>query len=509
MADAFVDLSPDDSPIFLYEHDGDRVRQVLWGDSLRLDPTASPDPDWTFILWGLSDDNLQRLKIRAEFVTQTRPLEVIFVDVGQGDGCVLITPEREGSERIMVIDAGKAHHMAEFLHDRFKIIDNEANLTFHAAIITHPDEDHYGGFEPIFRDTKAKFKHLYHSGLVERPVAGQFEKLGGKTKIEGVDTVSYLRDLAVTDARTRALFQPPPKTFSYPKMIRAALDRNAVGKYAMVSTLHGDKKNGRRWLPGFGPAGDQTYTIEVLGPWAEMDADGKPKLRVFDSDYGKTKNGHSVILRLQYGQFSVLFGGDLNTPAEKFLLTRHTGIAKWPTTIVERDVFIAEARQTFKSDVLKVCHHGAADVTDEFLSAVNPAAFVISSGDQEGHVHPRPDLLGRLGRNGRGFSPVLLSTELQRSTREREDEDLAIELQDLVAKQVQGPATAPRTVRIANLIRELARTNVEVDGAIYLKTDGERLITAFRNEVNSEKEKWFYFRYKIENGMLIPVSIGG
>jgi hypothetical protein len=215
-----------------------------------------------------------------------------------------------------------------------------------------------------------------------------------------------------------------------------------------------------------------------------------------------------VILRLAYGDFSVLFGGDLNTPAEEFLLEQHTGIDKWPTTIVERDIFIAEARKTFRSDVMKVCHHGAADVTDEFLAAVHPAAFVISSGDQEGHVHPRPDLLGRLGRLGRGFSPVLLSTELQRSTREREDEQLAIKLKDLIAKQVEQ-ATEKRTLDIANLIRELARTNVEVDGAIYLKTDGKRLITAFRNEVNSEKEKWFYFRYRLENQMLIPMSVGG
>jgi len=58
------------------------------------------------------------------------------------------------------------------------------------------------------------------------------------------------------------------------------------------------------------------------------------------------------------------------------------------------------------------------------VAAVNPACFVISFGDQEGHVHPRPDLLGRLGRFGRGESPVLLSTELQRSTREREDQEL-------------------------------------------------------------------------------------
>lgn len=507
MAHAFVGLPDDDELVFLYEHDGDKVRQVLWGDHLTLDPAASPDPAWTFVLWGASSGNPTRLKIKSKFVAQERPLEIIFVDVGQGDGCVLITPERDGTERIIVIDAGKTFHMAEFLHDRFKIIDNVAGLKFHAAVITHPDEDHYGGFEQIFRDTKAKFKHYYHSGLVERPVGGQFEKLGGKSKLAG-DKVSYLRELPVNDAAMRAAFQPAPGNFAYPTMVRHALDRGAVDEYVMVSTLHGDQEQSRSWLPGFGPAANKPYTIQILGPWAESDADGKPKLRVL-GDYGKTKNGHSVILRLQFGQFSVLFGGDLNTPAEKFLLTQHTGIGKWPTTIVERDVFVAEARKTFKADVLKVCHHGAADVTDEFLMAVNPASFVISSGDQEGHVHPRPDLLGRLGRNGRGFSPVLLSTELQRSTREREDEDLALELQDLVTKQVAGPPTDARTVRIADLIRELARTNVEVDGAIYLKTDGQRLITAFRNEVNSEKEKWFYFRYQLENGMLIPVSIGG
>ncbi len=507
MAHAFVDLSPDDSPIFLYEHDGDKVRQVLWGDYLTLDPAASPDPAWTFVLWGASGANPVRLKIKSKFVTDTRPLEIIFVDVGQGDGCVLITPERDGTERIMVIDAGKTHHMAEFLEQRFKIVQNAANLKFHAAIVTHPDEDHYGGFTQIFRDTAAKFKHLYHSGLVERPVSGQFEKVGGKTRLAG-DKVSYLRGLAVTDAATRALFQPAPKDYSYPKMMRHAIDRGAVDSYAMVSTRHGHAEDGKTWLPGFAPSHGKPYCVEILGPWVEEDADGTPKLRVLAGDYGKTKNGHSVILRLRYGQFSVLFGGDLNTPAEQFLLTQHTGIGKWPTTIVERDVFIAEARRTFKSDVLKVCHHGAADVTDEFLSAVNPAAFVISSGDQEGHVHPRPDLLGRLGRNGRGFSPVLLSTELQRSTREREDEDLAITLKDLIDKQVAGP-TPDRLVKIGDLIRELARTNVEVDGAIYLKTDGTNLITAFRNEVNSEKEKWFYFRYTLENGMLIPVSIGG
>jgi beta-lactamase superfamily II metal-dependent hydrolase len=507
MPHAFVGLPDNDDLVFLYEHDGDKARQVLWGDFLTLDPQQSADPAFVNVLWGASGPNPTRLKVKAEHVAQERPLEIIFVDVGQGDGCVLITPERDGSERIMVIDAGKAHHMAEFLEQRFKIIKNTANLKFHAAVVTHPDEDHYGGFAEIFRDTKATFAHLYHSGLVERAVNGQFEKVGGKTKQAG-DDVFYLRDLPQTDAAMRQAFQPAPGSFVYPRMIQHALDRNAVDSFAMVSTRHGDKEGGKAWLPGFGPSANKPYTIQVLGPWAEADANGDPKLRVFESNYGKTKNGHSVVLRLEYEDFSVVFGGDLNTPAEKFLLQQHTKITKWPGTIVERDVLVAEARKTFRADVLKVCHHGATDVTDEFLMATNPAAFVVSSGDQEGYVHPRPDLLGRLGRNGRGFSPVLLLTELQRSTREREEESLAITLKDLIDKQVAAP-TPDRLVKISDLIRELSKTNVEVDGAIYLKTDGKRLITAFRNEENSDKKKWFYFRYKLENGMLIPKGIGG
>ncbi len=506
MAHKFVDLSPDDKPIFLFTHGGEKVRQVLWGDYLTLDPAGPVGGEWTHVLWGSSSGNPQALRVATRHLTDQRPLEIIFVDVGQGDGCVLITPERDGTERIVVIDAGKSHHMAEFLADRFKIIANTAGLVFHAAIITHPDEDHYGGFTQIFRDTKARFAHLYHSGLAERAVAGDFAKVGGKEQRAGED-LSYLRGLLVDDSAMRAAFTAPPRDYVYPQMMGHALARGAVDDYRMVSTVHGEQHGGKAWLPGFAPDPARDYTIQVLGPFVENSGDGD-KLRVLGGSYGKTKNGHSVILRLQFGAFSVLFGGDLNAPAEKFLLQQHTGIGKWPTTIVEREIFVAEARQTFRSDVMKVCHHGAADVTDEFLSAVHPAAFVISSGDEEGHVHPRPDLLGRLGRLGRGFAPVLLSTELQRSTREREDEQLAIDLHAKIEAQVAGPSP-DRMVEITDLIRQLARTNVEVDGAIYLKTDGKRLITAFRNEVNSEKEKWFYFRYLLENGLLVPNSVGG
>ena len=79
---------------------------------------------------------------------------------------------------------------------------------------------------------------------------------------------------------------------------------------------------------------------------------------------------------------------------------------------------IIQAAKHFRSDVMKVCHHGSQKVTDSILQTVNPASFIISSGDGEGHVYPRPDLLGRLGRYGRGEAPVLLLTEFSRLTRE-------------------------------------------------------------------------------------------
>ena len=55
-------------------------------------------------------------------------------------------------------------------------------------------------------------------------------------------------------------------------------------------------------------------------------------------------------------------------------------------------------------------------------------------------------------------------------------------------------------------MNELAKTNVEVYGSIYVKTDGERLIAAFKIESNSPKKKWFYFEYSIDaSGKLILV----
>jgi hypothetical protein len=167
---------------------------------------------------------------------------------------------------------------------------------------------------------------------------------------------------------------------------------------------------------------------------------------------------------------------------------------------------IAAVATRFRSDVMKSCHHGSEKVTDAFLEVVNPAAFVISSGDQEGHIHPRPDLLGRLGKFGRGGAPVILSAELQRSTREKEDAKIKKQIDENVDRLARSSSPA-LAEKIKQQVSELTKTNVEVYGAIYLKTDGRRLMTAFRIETKSQTEKWFYYGYtKLPNGELARIS---
>ena len=529
MEHIFVTLpgSPDGAgsydKIFLRDANGKKVREVLWGDWLTLAPDMPQSGEWRWIRWAWKDEAKRRLlKIRADEVTDRRPLEMIFLDVGIGDGSVLITPERATDpglpagqqERVIVVDAGKGQAMRQFLDARFSTY--RAGMAFHAAVISHADLDHYGGFRSIFSNKDITFEHVYHNGALELPTGDDLDGMGGVTAPDA-NGVRYLKQIVENDAAVRAIYDPAttPSNRTFAKLIATAIAKGNVGRFDMLSTEHGRLAQGARWMPGFAPGERDGYTIEVLGPWVERDATGQARLRVF-GDAAKTKNGHSVILRLRFGEFSILFGGDLNTPSERFLLTRYAGLDSWPLDRAGRDAMIAAARARFRSDVMKACHHGASDVTDEFLSAVNPAAFVISSGDDDvNYVHPRPDLLGRLGKAGRGTAPVLLSTELQRSTRETEDAALVKRLKrniDLLAAGGPGQdengaplSAADRTAACEALAKAmhadvdmLGLSNVSVDGAIYVKTDGKRLIAAFKKETQDANNKWFWYSYALK-----------
>jgi beta-lactamase superfamily II metal-dependent hydrolase len=401
---------------------------------------------------------------------KARCLEIIFLDVGQGDGCLMTTPD----DKHVLIDAGVSDNMLRYL--RWRYAGFKSKWTFDAGIISHPDQDHYAGFQKIFEEPNVNFRAIYHNGIVER--AGK-DSLG-PSAIDTASGIKYLTRIIRTEAQLDQLLAEPAAWTGkkYPKLLHSAFTGGRVENIQSLATAD-------NYVPGYGA--NQPLKLKVLGPVLEPDSNGAERLRWFSEkpgtkswNAGKTKNGHLVILRLEYGKLRLLLGGDLNSSAEMFLLDHYSGGATG-------DALIAAGRGVFGCDVAKSCHHGSADFTETFLNCVLPAATVISSGDEESHAHPRSDTLGTIGLYGRRPRPLIFSTELSRSTRERESTEVLKKIASL-RQDLAGAATIEKFRELFTLfdvqVKELEKRNVTVYGAINLRSDGKKVVMAYRLERN-------------------------
>ncbi len=370
---------------------GKKVQQLLWGDFVAVG--SERENGWRRVTKARNAEGW----MREADLQDERLLEVNFIDVGQGDGCFIVTPD----DAFIVVDAGKADNLFWFLRWRFNLRADPARVIhLEHVVISHSDEDHYGGFDRIVESPQFTIGTLHHNGLVERtgPDLLGPRSPDGDFHVDVIRSKTALRNLLDDDAVGRK---------HYPTMLRTALRSGRVDDFRMLSTREGH-------LPGY-ETGD--LQISVLGPVPEK-LGNKVVMRRFANNDGKTKNGHSVVLKLRYKDVSILLGGDLNEPAERHLLASHTGLDPEPANDADRQALVAAARTTFGCDVAKSCHHGSADFSEEFIESVDALATVVSSGDNEPYSHPRPDALGALGRFGRGPRPLIFSTELARSPAE-------------------------------------------------------------------------------------------
>jgi len=94
------------------------------------------------------------------------------------------------------------------------------------------------------------------------------------------------------------------------------------------------------------------------------------------------KNNDSLVLRLKFGDRTVMLPGDAEKQAEKEILEENN-------------------EAILGADVLKVGHHGSKNSTAPgFLAAVHPRLAVISVGEDNPYGHPNPELLERLESAG-------------------------------------------------------------------------------------------------------------
>ena len=157
-------------------------------------------------------------------------------------------------------------------------------------------------------------------------------------------------------------------------------------------------------------------TLTLLGP-------PSPFLANTRSDV----NANSVVARLQWRGRTVLFTGDAEPEAERFLLEQH---GKDP--------------ELLRSELLKVAHHGGRySSTAPFLRAVSPRLAVISSGVGNDYGHPTAETMMRIQAVGATIYRTDLQGDITALSHDGQPWQVTAEAAPPVAKASHGGATTP------------------------------------------------------------------
>lgn len=410
---------------------------------------------------------------------EAKVLKVDFVDVQQGDGAVIETPEG----KVVLIDGGDNQLFARYLASRYRGSSEEHPKCVAAIVVTHGDADHFAGLSEI-RASEAhpdpakrlflRPERVFHNGLVKRPGRRDVETLGATAPGAERPLITELVD-DVRDVPTKKLNKPF-------RQWQATLEHWATrGDFKVRRLVRGDDDE-FKFLRNDDDKEGPEIEVEVLGPipvthdgQTGLPFLGEPRRRFGhpslqpQTAFGRpsashTINGHSIVLRATYGQWRMLFAGDLNEEAERTLAADHDA-----------------GKIDLRSEVFKVPHHGSADFLFDFLRVVSPVVSVVSSGDEsprKEYIHPRATLVSGLGRFGRDKEPVIFVTELVAFFRSE--------------GWVQNAPPAADERRWSDRKTPFYAFSREAFGTVRVRTDGKRLLVYTDSGLSNRKEAYAY-----------------
>src|SRR6266446_132738 len=262
-------------------------------------------------------------------------LQVHVLDVGpiEGDSILIISPTGKAA-LIDTGDTGKGKLVLDALK-RYQV----ERLDYFIA--TEPHSDHIGGADEVLNGVKV-----------------------GTVIDNGVDLSTPAPEAAASPqgkgAKAKATPTPPP------------LKKGAVtaffDKYQAAVKQSGAQyekaQPGKKYDLGAGAI------LTVIAPSEPFFTKEQMKAG------GNEINANSIVLRLDFGDFSMLFMGDAEAQTEQRLLGKNLEL---------------------KANVLKVAHHGSKYATsEEFVKRVKPEAAIISDGAWNRYGHPAQVVLDRL-----------------------------------------------------------------------------------------------------------------
>src|ERR1044072_4629619 len=261
-------------------------------------------------------------------------LQVHVLDVGpiEGDSILIVSP---GGKSVLIDagDAGKGKVVLDALK-RYKV----EKLDYFIA--THPHPDHIGGADEVLNGIK--IGKVIDNG-VDRSTPVPSPPPGKKKGVKPAPTPTP----AKRNSKTVTAFFDEYKD---------ALQKSGA-QYETAKQGQNDDLGGGAIRPVLGPT-QPFFTAD------QMKAGGNDV------------NANSIVLRLDYGDFSMLFMGDAEEQREQRLLGKELDL---------------------KATVIKIGHHGSKYATSEkFLQRVLPEAAIISDGAWNRYGHPSQSVLARL-----------------------------------------------------------------------------------------------------------------
>ncbi len=160
MAESIRYVNEETTQLYLAVDKKEVVTHLLWGDKVKL-KAAEGETDELIKVSARG----QQGYISKSHLSDKQLLELYFIDVGQGDGVLIKTPD---GKHIM-IDGGykrasqqSGKNAADFIDWKFKKDYEMDSIELDAMIASHNDADHYGGLwdliNPNIRHQNRKHK---------------------------------------------------------------------------------------------------------------------------------------------------------------------------------------------------------------------------------------------------------------------------------------------------------------------------------------------------------------
>lgn len=244
--------------------------------------------------------------IFSNYIHIPNNLKIHFIDIGQGDSSLIITPN---NKKVLIDGGGTMNSSGNYDIGKNTLVPyllDRGIKKLDYIMISHFDADHCQGLIAVLNSLKVK-------NII---ISKQAEKV-----------------------------------YNYEKIMEIVVNK----KINIIVVKRGDVINV-----------DNNVEIRIIYPESKL--------------YFDDINSNSIVAKLIYNKFSMLFTGDIESMAE------------------ERVVKIA--KHELKSMILKVGHHGSkTSSTQEFIEAVKPQIALIGVGKNNKFGHPNEGVIKRLKEN--------------------------------------------------------------------------------------------------------------